>query len=557
MAEILEFTKDVDRYRRMAQTRADEGDLLGALSLLYTALSVEESDEIYMEIGYIYADMGLYELSNKYWFKYIALAPKDRVSIAYEELAINFFYMDNYIASSVYFHKKITCDGHISREGLSQEIIDFFSGEEIKRDAYRIVYPYNLANYNFEIKIAKHSLAIGAFEEAKNRLSLIPKERRTEEISGDLAISHFMTDDLDGAEKVCRDSISRHGENLTAYCNLSTIYDMREDDENADYYYKKALSMEKGDKGEEYKLATCAIERFDHKTVQRCIEKILIERPYELAMRFFYGLTFLNLGEYQRAVEELSKTYRLDPNDMITGYYLGLAKRFLIGQESDKILPLEYVRELPKDEIKKNQDLLEKLIKSDKKISTALKNNDLFNAVKWGLIHGDGQTARNASFLMVSCALPKAKKTLFDALLDPNVKEETKRAVIYMLVVDGYKQKFGVVNMNYYLRIKPKRLKLEKVKDAYTGQFIGAYGLCMMRAVSCNEQETDKIALMTDKVFFKLKDKICPGELTDDELGALIFSLCKFEWCKRDTDVVRLFGIDKQKLQKLKEMIKD
>ncbi|MBQ3116256.1 MAG: hypothetical protein IJC07_04430 [Clostridia bacterium] len=557
MAEILQFTKDLDRYKRLAEARANGGDLLGALDLLYTAKTIDDNYEIYMEIAYIYADMGLLDLSNKYWFKYIATAPKDKVSIAYEELAINLFYLDNFVASSLYFHKKITTDGHISREGLSQEILDFFSGEEMKRDAYRVVYPFNKANYNFETKIAKHSLAIGAFEEAKKRLLVIPEERRTEEISGDLAVTYFMTDDLDGAEKVCRDSLSRHGENITAYCNLSTIFDMKEDKENADYYYKKALSMEKGDKGEEYKLATCAIERLDHQTVKRCIAKILEERPYELAMRFFYGLTFINLGEYERAVEELSKTYRLDPDDLITEYYLNLAKRFEKGMVSDKILPLEYVRELPKGEVKNREELFDQLIDAPQKISTALKKEETFKAVKWGLLHADGPTARNACYILVCNFSPRAKKTLLDALLDPEVKDETKRAIVYMIIANGYRQKFVVTNGNFYLKVKPKKLQLEKLKDVYTAQYVGAYALCMMRAVSYGAEDTDKIALMTDKAFFRLKDKISPGELTDDELAALIFSMCKFEWCSRDRDIVRMFGIDKQKLEKLKEMIEE
>ncbi len=557
MAEIIQFTKDANRYRRLAIERAEGGDLTGALSLLYTAKSIKENYEVYMDLADVYADMGLLELSNKYWFKYIDSAPKDKVSVAYEELAINYFYLDNFLASSFYFHLKITTDGQITKEGLSPEIIDFFSGEEFKRDGYRVVYPFNLANYNLETKRSKHALAIGAFEEAKKSLSAIPLERRTEEISGDLAVSFFMTDDLDGAEKVCRDSLSRHGENVTAYCNLSTICDMREDFDNAKYYYQKALSVEKGEKGEEYKIATCAIERLDHPTVKRCLEKILEERPHELTMRFFYGLCYINLGNYERAVDELSKAYRLNPEDFITEYYLRLAKDFESGNARDKDLPLEYVRQIPKRVEKEYEEKISALTERPVKISTELKKKEVFDMAIWGLYHGQDQTARNAVYLLANSSSPHCQKVLLDSLMSNELTSEIKRTVMYVLIVSGYRKKFGVVTTDFCVKVKPRKLMLEKAKDTYTAPYVGAYALCLVRAVFFDADCADKIATVTDKLFNKLKNKLNPADVTDDELGALIMSECKFKWCKTDADVTRFFGIDRQKLLKLKEMLKD
>ena len=556
MEKILQFTKDHNRYRKLALERADGGDLTGALSLLYTAKSIKEDYEVVMDIADVYADMGLLELSNKYWYKYMDIAPKEKVSVAYEELAINFFYMDNYLASSFYFHLKITTDGQITKEGLSPEIIDFFSGEEFKRDGYRVVYPYNLANYNLETKRSKHALAIGAFEEAKKSLSVIPDERKTEEISGDLAVAYFMTDDLDGAEKVCRDSLKLHGDNLTAYCNLSTVYDMREDFDNADYYYKKALENEKGDKGEEYKLATCAIERLDHPTVKRCLEKILEERPHELTMRFFYGLTYLNLGNYQRAVDELAKAYRLNPDDLITEYYLKLAKEFEAGRGDDNIFPLEYVKELPKKVQKDYSEKINSLAERQLKIKQEMKKADVFNMVKWGLFYGEEQTARSAVYLLATIFTQESKKVLLDALMEPDFSGEIKRTIMFVLLMKGYRRKFGLVTSNFCVKVRPRKLLLERVEDAYTAQYVGAYALCLVRAVFFDADCTDKIAHVTDKIFVKLKDKISPSDVTDDELGALILSECKFKWCKTDGEIVRLFGIDKQKLEYLKGLLK-
>ena len=104
---LLLFDKSVSRYRKLADECSEREDFLGALRYLTSAKNIDPKDlGVIMDIADAYADAGLLELSNKYWFLYLDSAPKDKVAVAYEELAINYFYMDNFWASSYYFHKK-------------------------------------------------------------------------------------------------------------------------------------------------------------------------------------------------------------------------------------------------------------------------------------------------------------------------------------------------------------------------------------------------------------------------------------------------------------------
>ena len=96
------------------------------VSLLSARNIDPENLGVITDIADLYADTGLLELSNKFWFLYLNKAPKEKRALAYEELAINYFYLENFWASSYYFHQKLSVDGFISKEGLSQEIIDFF-----------------------------------------------------------------------------------------------------------------------------------------------------------------------------------------------------------------------------------------------------------------------------------------------------------------------------------------------------------------------------------------------------------------------------------------------
>ena len=555
MSDIINFTPNPDKYRKLADEYAERGDFTRALSFLFSAKSIRCDYKVLMDIADVYADMGLLELSNKYWYYYMDKAPKDKVSIAYEELAINYFYMDNYWASSFYFHKKLDTDGHISKEGLDKEIIDFFSGEEMKKTAYRLVYPFERADYSYNVKIAKHFLALGAFGEAKKPLEEIPESVRNEEQSGELAMACFMSDDLDGAEKACRNSLEINGENVTSYCHLSTVYNMREDADKADYYYQKALSIRKGEKGEEYNLATCAIERGDHFTAKECLIKILEDRPHEASMRFFYGISLINLGEYQKAKKELEKTYRLNPDDAVCYYYLKLVddlENGVVGAE--KLLPLKYEKELPKKVAKKYSQELKSLVDEPMKISSALKKKEIRKIVEWGLYFGEGQTPRDAVFILSNDYSSYSKSLIKTALLDLEVLEEIKRVLIYVLIVSGVKEKFGVTAGSFYLKIKPKKLLCEKSPEGAI--YFSAYALCMARVVFWEFENLDVIGQKIDKIYKAFSGKVTEAEVTNEELAALVLSECGFKWVKNPKDVTKLFEITPQKLTKLTDMLK-
>ena len=161
MSNVLQFKKDYNTYLKLALERAEKGDLAGALGFLFSAKAISNDYQILAKIADVYAEMGVLELSNKYWFYYLDKAPKEKQSVAIEELAINFFYMEDYVASSYYFHLKLTTDGFVNRDKLDPEIIEFFSGEEHRKNSYYVAYPYDKADYSYTAKRGKRALASG------------------------------------------------------------------------------------------------------------------------------------------------------------------------------------------------------------------------------------------------------------------------------------------------------------------------------------------------------------------------------------------------------------
>ncbi len=557
MDSVLQFDKGVSRYLKRAAALCEKEEYLGALKFLFSAKALEPDNvDVIAALGDVYADMSALELSNKYWFEFMDKAPKERQSVAYEELAINYFYLDNYWASSYYFHKKLSVDGFISKEGLSQEIIDFFSGEEIKRTAYRIVYPFDKADYTFEIKQAKHAIALGGFEEGASFLEKIPLERRDEETAGELAVCYFMSDRLDEAEEVCRQSLEQNGPTVTAFCNLSTVYDMKEDFDNSEHYYQKALEVRKGDTSEAYKIATCAIEREDHKTASECLKTILEDRPFEHAMRFFYGLALANLGDLIGAERELSKAHLIDPEDYAINFHLNYVKNMLDGGgDYLNLTPFKYVKDIPETLTEQWKKKIKTLIKTPEKISSAIKKKEWKEILEWGLKSTDSEFMRDCAFVLSSAFTPYSKGVIFKAMLSPEGREELKRVLIYVTLVNGVKDKFGVVAGGFYLKVKPRKLLCERDK-IFGGLYLSAYALCMSKMAFFDVESLDKIAKNCDKIYKKFKGEITDSDATNEDIAALILSECKFKKYSDDFSVLRIFSVTKDKLTALKKTLK-
>ena len=554
--KIIEFNKDASIYCALAGEHADSGRYERALSLLFSAKSIEPDNlEVLTLIADCYADMGLIELSNKYWFLYLDKTPKEGVSVAYEELAINYFYLDDFWASSYYFHKKLDTDGFISKEGLSKEIIDFFSGEERRRESYKIVYPFDRADFFPEKKRAKHAITMCAFEDADKILSNIPEECLDEDAVGDISVSRIMRDDLEGAEEACRRSIKLHGDNVTAYCNLSTVYDMREDLKKSEYYYKKALACAKGSKDESYKIATCAIERGDHLTAYKAVQDILVERPYEVPMRFFFALAKANTGDYEGALEELKKAYMTDPEDRVVKYYLDYITGIVCGKgDKDNLLPFKYVKDIPEPVKKAWVKKLKTLIKQPEKIVSAIKKPEWQEILTFGTYSSDGEFMRDCVYLLSLSKSAYAKNLMLTALMDSVASDELKRVIIYVLIADGYKERFGVVIGSFYLKIKPRKILCEK--DELNGAlFSSAYALCMSKVAMLDLVSMDKIGKACDKVYRKLKNKVSHAEVSNEEIAALILSECKYDKFSEDRVVLRMFSVSKNKLKTLKKLM--
>jgi tetratricopeptide (TPR) repeat protein len=221
MGKVISFTNASKNYCVLSDRKKEQGDYESAISLLFSALKCEQTAHLYSKIAECYSDMGLMSLSNEYWFKYLSVCEESKQTTAFERLAINYFYMDNFFVASYYFQLKLSKDGYISKEGLDEEVLNFFNQSINKRSAYHIAYPFDRADWSFNEKLAREALSSGNYAGAERLYSDIPLECMNEETCGELAISLFLNKKDKKMIEVCNHSLLAHGENVTAYCNLA------------------------------------------------------------------------------------------------------------------------------------------------------------------------------------------------------------------------------------------------------------------------------------------------------------------------------------------------
>ena len=551
MATVTEVEKSLGAYKRVADEKADGGDLLGALGLYFTLYYAEKSPEALADLADCYADMGLLELSNYYWFKYMSVTPQVKHAPAFEELGINYFYMDNLWASSYYFHKKVEIDGYISEDGLDDEIVEFFSRDGIKEDYY-LAYPYELADYSSLAKKAKRAVAAGDALGGTVLYERIPKECRTEEIAGDYAVALMLARQPEKAISICRESIEKNGESVTAFCDLATAYRATGDKEKAEYYYKKAVSARTGDGAEAYKLATCAIEYGDDITANDCIKQILKDRPFDDLMWFFYGISFLNTGDIPSAEHSFDKAVRINPRDVIYAYYAQTVKSFSDKNNPLKrSAPLKYGKFLPQKEEAEYSAAIRKVLTGTATANSEFGKEPIITLTAL-LRAEDLKTAKGSAFILCAEFGNAGREVLKDALLDPEVEDEVKSSIIFTLIQNGYSFPIKVVAGSFYETVKPGKLTFANKSDG--GLLVAAYSLAMAKSVFIGIEDVSALAFNANLLYAHYRNEISRYPFGIEDLSALMFMLSGFPQFSGDKQVLSVFGVGKENSAIVREL---
>lgn len=550
---VLQFDNGIKRYRELAERRAEEDDLVGALGYLFTALKIENNLAVLMDIADIYADMSLYELSNQYWFYYLEIAPKDKRAVAYGELAVNYYYMGNVMTAGFYLHDKIKIERVIRQDGLDAEILENFALIPHRRKHYRVVYPYERSDNSFIMETAKKAVVAGEYEKAADLYSRVPDGApEYYDAISELSVVKFLEEDVNEAIKLCQKLVKEKGESVSICCNLSSMYAYKRDKEKSRYYFLRALELKPETEEDNYKIASCALENEEHQTGIKYLDILLKDRPYDVTMRFFSGIARLNTGDYDGAEREFSTVIKIDPFNHCYNYYYRLAEKLKDGANAGRLIPLKYVYLLPRSEETARIKRIRALYEEDfAKIRSEIKKESVADLLDWGLVDGDNQTAKLCAFVLAKADCKIADEILSAALMNVSVEADVKRVIIYVLVAKGSKKRYNLIANDFLSSFKASRLSCEKSVNG--GLYFCAYATCISRMVFIDGDCLSALAKSTDEVFSKIGDSLDVSSVSKDEIAALILSVTKTEKRFTEKNICEIFNVSKNKYKTLKE----
>lgn len=543
--KVTDFKNGLAYYGKIIDEKMSFGDYVGALCYAFAALRQEYSIETLADIADVYSAMGLYELSAKYWFKYLSIAPKGKAGVAYEELAINAFEMKNYALCRYYLDKKVKEDGSIENEELRQEIISYIAEESDKRNFYRIVYPESQADYEDELAEAKSALANENFDRAIKLLEKVPKGSPTYKAAAEeLSLAYFAIERVDEAIDLNRELIEEYGGALNYYCNLASMYRFKGNRDKAEYYYSqvKNFSPEKDDV---LKLAMCAVEMGDHETAINAFKDVIDDEFYDDRITGTYGIALLNCNNYELGAKYLKRAYMIDPDDEITAYYAHLAVSLAEGKKTGVDFPLPYNGDLPEKETEKRKAAMCEALAKGGKIKPSLR--DIIDKyMRWGIISG-GETFRLS--LMLATAINDARcfDLIAEFLLSDDVSAGAKQAIVFTLTACGYRKKICLSAGGVFFSFRVKHFGFTGEEDE---PFVTAYAAAVARLAFSGEN-LEKIAAEIEKIRKALKDAELIKTVSTDELAAAAVCMADYLCFVSEKEVCKIFGVKEENVKKI------
>lgn len=551
--KILQFDNSVGRYFSLTEKRMENGDFLAALDFAFSGLRAGGGYDSLADIADIYADMEQYELSNYYWMKYLTVAPTDKTSVAYEELAINYFYMNNPGLAGYYFHKKITTDGFINKDGLDEDILNFIAEKTNNQNYYYVAYPFDRADYSLFLKEGKDYLASGEPAAALKVLSRIPQGcKQYKEGNFNKAIAHFLSGETDEAIDLLREAVKADGGDVNTLCNLSSMYDFKNDKDKSRYYYSLALERPATDPEAFFKLATCSLEQKEHLKGAEFFGKAIDKNFYDPKILFLYGLALLNSRNYEKAAEVLALTYRIDPRDDVTRYYVKLSQKIVADPRvADAFLPLEYAHVLPAEERTKRRRKINTILSYNSyKFNLEMKKAETQELYKWALSDCSGKVLTECLEMLFNVPVKTLRLITSDWLLDGDFPPKIKESLMFIMIISGYRGKISLYTGQIFLSFTVKKSPCEKYENLI---YFAAYARALTRVAFTGEPEIDKLVFSLNKIYKALKGDEIEKTLDRELLAALITLEAKLLLVNSTDNVAKLFAVDRKELKTLSE----
>ncbi len=554
--KVIQFAFDDGVIKSIADKKLKNGDLVGGINAYFSSLKNNYNYETLGKIAEIYAEMGLVEHSNYFWFKYLNCSPKEAHFDAYEELAMNYFELNNLLVSSIYLHKRLDGSETPLSSTIDEELISMLGEAFSHKKQFRVVYPKQDADYSKEIKEGISAVKCGNYKKAIHLLRDIPDSSSDFVKSAEyLAIAYYLSGDTVSALNLNDEILYKNPNSISVLCNQSSILFSEKRLKESRECYDRAINIPSITAEDKFKIATCSLEQNELKTAIKNFNEIIKEDSFDINVILLYAQALINDEQFVKAEEVLSRCYKIDPENIIIKFYLELAVKLKDNDISIKTLPVPYGNVITVKESLSRIKFIDSIYEGNTaKFASALRNEKTYEILTWGTIFSDFGTAKKCVCILTHATTKKAKALLSNFLISDKVSPEIKQSIIYGNLINGNFAKFAIVLNEYYMPVKPIKpqcLKLENSNELFI-----SYAIAFAKLTVCGLKDFTKLAKATDKVFFKFREDIKELGMNYEETAMLITMLANYSEIKQE-DYVKIFEVKKSKLKQIKLLIQE
>ncbi len=537
-----------DRLLDIASRHLDAHNYLDALRMLNKNAELNGNDaEAYMTYAEIFDDMGLYERSVNFWFRYIDCAEDGAdFADAYEGLAVDFLNMGEKGFAAFYYNKLLLETDAELTDADRREIIESFLLTE--KPSLKVAYPPALADYTAEMERGVELMRGGDFEGAVAEFSKVGEgNEKFAAARNYIAMCFVICDRLDEAEAECLKSLERNPEDIQAISILAAVKTQQKKFSESRALAEKLMSLEVKDPDEIYRIATVACENGMHGEAYSLFEKLEGDLGYDLSVLYFKAVAAYNSGRTEESLKVFDKLLVIYPESVTARYTRQIVRNSIDGGNGGDI---PYFYRLPQTERESNLKILAAFHSLNKAEAAKLcENIDITDNILWCFDEREGNGSAELQYLGASCAVKAELDGLLrDILLDAELPDGLKIETVSEIACRNNGGTYGVVLCNIYRRVQLIKLEIPAAKRK---KFIKAYAALVSRFGIVGDDYVEKLHDAAEKLYYDLAEK---GKLSAAEdfpaLTAAILYLSGIKEAGATLEEICAFlGADKDKTQ--------
>lgn len=534
--KVIQFNVSDESLIDLASERRQSGNLDGALSTLFY---LEERGvrliDLYAEFSLVFMQLGLYTHAIKYWFKYLASAPKTKYARAYNGLGACFFYLGNYGMSGYYFERQVSVDPdkEYQFDGVMFEYYD--SVVDVEKPDFYVCYPPKYLKPEVLITEAEELFDNKDFEGAIETYSLIsPASEYYCDAQIRISVCYLCLNELDKAVKTVEDVIEKYPNNINAIINILGLLATIDRRDDIPKYLKMAEDLNVSDGDLCYKLATIYCDVNDNLKAIKYLEKAVEFDRFDINSNFLLAMVYYNEKEFEKSKRHFSLCYRLTKSG-IAKYYINLVEK---TEKSGVFSEITYLFNVQKDEEIRRNNLIKNIIKYEKKTLAKLDKNTVIELLDWAFAV-DSNLIEPLTAVLLNTSSVAYRKYYLNKLLDPFTDDEIKKLVITCLVEKGYDKKIGLTFGVFFSKLQLIRAEFDKEKNQL---FTKAYALAFGKLAPLDNEQAYKIRDGAYRLYYQLKENGNIKKVGDlNALAGAIAILSGLKIAKRKSAIANYF----------------